>query len=338
MTPGPSRRASRDPRILLRRFAERIGTYALRRVLLSALMLFGVSVLAFSAARLGGDPAEDYARRISGNPTPTTEQTEAARHELGLDRSVLIQYRKWLTSAASGDLGSSYLTLNPVTREFRHRLPISLELVIPSFALALILGIPLGIVAVVHRNRWADNVLRVACLTVASIPGFWLAIILINLFAVRLHLLPITASQGTGAVILPALTLGLPMAAWLARFTRSSMLKTLGDPYVRTATAKGLRRQLIMERHVLRNALVPLVTVLGTTVARLLSGAAIIETIFAWPGLGALAVDAVQRADFPVIQAFVLYTGVTFVAINLLVDVTCVAIDPRIGHSGPLPG
>jgi ABC-type dipeptide/oligopeptide/nickel transport system permease component len=299
-------------------------------------VLFGVSLVAFSAARLAGDPGEDYARRVSGNPTPSVEQTEAARDALGLDRPVLAQYRRWLGSAASGDLGASYLTLAPVASELRHRLPISLELVVPSFALALFLGVPLGTLAAMHRSRWADHLLRLTCLTVASVPGFWLAILLIDLFAVRLHLLPITASQGSGAVVLPALTLGLPMAAWLARFTRSSMLRTMEDDYVRTALAKGVRRDVVMERHVLRNALVPLVTVLGTTAARLLSGAAIIETIFAWPGLGALAVDAVQRADFPVIQAFVLYTGVVFVAVNLVVDLACAAIDPRIRLTGPV--
>jgi ABC-type dipeptide/oligopeptide/nickel transport system permease component len=314
-----------------------MGTYIVRRLLLLVPILFGISVAAFGLVRLAPDPARGYAARVHNNPNPGDAEILSIRHELGLDRPLAEQYATWVGQAVRGRFGSSYTTLQPVRTEFAHRLPVTLELAVPSVVLALLLGVPLGIIAAVHRGRAVDQLLRLACLGGASMPGFWLAILLINLFSVRLHLLPIVYAEGSGSIVLPTLTLALPMSAWLARFTRSSMLQTMDEDYVRTAAAKGVPRQLVMERHVLRNALVPLITVLGGTVARLLAGAAIIETIFAWPGLGAFSVQAVTASDFPVIQAMVVYTGTLFVLINVVVDVAYVAIDPRIRLSPQAP-
>lgn len=309
-------------------------SYVFRRLAWLVPLLFGISSLSFLLARVAGDPTTRYVQRVQQIPQPGPEQIGRARRELGLDRPLLVQYGEWVSGAVRGQLGISYTTLQPVSVEFAHRLPRTLRLVVPGFVLALLLGIPLGIISV-GRGPVGDILMRLICLSGASIPTFWLAVLLIDLFAVRLRLVPIVAAQGDASLVLPVLTLALPMAGWIARFTRSAMLDVVGADYVRTGTVKGVRHSLIMERHVLPNALLPLLTVLGATAAYLLSGAAIVETIFAWPGLGALAIDATRESDYPVIQAFMLYTGTLFVLINLAVDMAYTVADPRVRLQAP---
>lgn len=312
--------------------------YIARSVVLLIPTLLGISLLAFGLAKLApGDPAAEFLRRTTDRP-PTPPEIARARTELGLDRPVIAQYGRWVRRAASGDLGISYATRRPVTTEIQHRIPATLELAIPAALLALLIAIPLGTIAALHRNRAVDQIARVASLAGASIPSFWLALLLIILFAVKFSLVPVAGRQGIASVILPALTLAVTPAAGLARFTRSAMLETLGQEYIVTARAKGLRERLIVRHHALRNALIPVVTAFGISLGHLVAGAVIIESIFAWPGLGKLAVDAILQRDYPVIQGFVLYTGTAFVVINFIVDLSYGVIDPRVRLGDALRG
>lgn len=305
--------------------------YLLRRVLLVVPTLLGVSLLAFALANLTpGDPAEELLRRSTGYQ-PTPEEIARTREELGLDRPIAVQYASWLANAARGDLGTSYGTRRPVTDEIVERIPRTLELAVPAALSALVLALALGMVSAVHRNRWPDQVVRVISVAGASMPSFWLALLLIVLFSLKLSVLPVAGREaGVRSLVLPVVALTLAPMAVLARFTRSAMLETLGDDYVRTARAKGLAGWRVVGRHALRNACIPLVTAFGTSLGHLVSGAVIIETIFLWPGVGKLAVDAILQRDYPMIQGFTLYAGFAFVLLNLLVDLSYGALDPRI--------
>ncbi len=311
--------------------------YVIRRVLLLVPTLLGVSLLAFGLANLTpGDPAAELLRRTSDHP-PSREAVAETRKALGLDRPLFIQYVSWLGDAVTGDLGISYGTRRPVRTEIIHRVPRTLELAVPAALVSLVLALVLGVVSAVNRNGWADQVIRVGSVMGASMPSFWLALLLIILFALKLPVLPVAGREaGARSLVLPILTLALTPTAVLSRFTRSTMLETLGDDYVRTARAKGLSGLRVVGHHALRNACIPIVTAFGTSFGHLISGAVIIETIFLWPGIGKLAVDAILQRDYPMIQGFTLYAGVAFVAINLLVDLSYGAFDPRIrlGHRG----
>ena len=304
--------------------------YTVRRLLLLVPTLLCLSMLAFGVAHLvPGDPAEEYLRRTTDEP-PTPEAVAAVRAELGLDRPLPAEYLHWLGRAVKGDFGISFGTRRPVSEEFAYRLPYTIRLALPAALLALLLALPVGILAAVHRNRWGDQLLRIVSLAGSSMPSFWLALLLIELFAVKAQILPVFGTEGSAALVLPVLTLALTPAAVLARFTRSTMLETLGADWVRTAQAKGVPWKLVVERHVLRGSLVPLVTAFGHSFARLLVGAVIIETIFAWPGVAKLGVDSINQHDYPVLQAFVLYSGALFVVINLIIDLSYGLLDPRI--------
>ena len=309
--------------------------YLLRRILLVVPTLLGVSLLAFALANLTpGDPAEELLRRTTDHP-PTPQAVAETREELGLDRPLAVQYVSWLRNAVVGDLGISYDTRRPVATEILHRVPRTLELAVPAALAALVVAVVLGVVAAVNRNRWPDQVLRVVSVAGASMPSFWLALLLIMVFALELSLLPVAGREaGVRSLVLPVLTLALAPTAVLARFTRSAMLETLGDDYVRTARAKGVGGWRVVGHQALRNACIPLVTAFGTSLGHLVSGAVIIETIFLWPGVGKLAVDAILQRDYPMIQGFTLYAGVAFVAINLVVDLSYGAFDPRVRLTG----
>jgi peptide/nickel transport system permease protein len=312
--------------------------YALRRLALLIPTLLGISLLAFALANLTpGDPAETYLRRVLDRQ-PTPAQVVETREELGLDRPFVVQYLDWVGHAVRGELGVSYSTRRPVVEEIGRRIPFTLELAVPAALLALAIAIPVGVISAVYRNRLPDQVVRVCSLAGASVPSFWLALLLISLFAVRFSLVPVAGRQGPASVVLPIFALALTPAAVLARFTRSTMLETLGEDYVRTARAKGLPGWRVVGRHALRNSLIPVVTAFGTSLGHLLVGAVVIESIFIWPGLGKLAIDAILQRDYPMIQALVLYSGVVFVAINLLIDLSYTLLDPRIRLGGPGEG
>ena len=308
--------------------------YVLRRCLLVIPTLLGISFLAFAMANLApGDPAEEYIRRISDRP-PTPQEVRQVREELGLGGSLVEQYGSWVGRAVQGDLGISYSTRRPVTSELGHRIPFTIQLTVLAAGLALVIALPLGIVSALYRNRLVDQVARVTSLAGASMPSFWLGLSLIVLFAVRLSMVPVAGRGGFDSYILPVVTLAVAPAAVLSRFTRSTMLEILDDDYIRTAHAKGLTAWRAVVNHGLRNALVPLLTAFSISLGHLLSGAVIVETIFVWPGVGKLGLDAIQQRDYPMIQGFVLYAGAAFAAINLLVDLAYGAIDPRIAAAG----
>ena len=307
-----------------------MSAYVVRRTLLVVPTLFGISILAFVLIKLApGDAAANYAARtLQQQPSP--EQITAARQELGLDKPLLVQYTTFVAHAVTGDFGNSYSTRRPVTTELFHRLPATLELAIPAAILALVVGVGTGVVSALYRNRAVDQVMRVGSLAGASLPSFWLALLLIVVFSVQLQWLPTAGRESVSSYVLPILTLAAAPTAVFARFARSAVLETLGEDYVRTARGKGLAEPLVVVRHALRNAMVPVVTQFGTQLGILAAGSVIVENIFAWPGVGQLGLEAIQERDEPVLQAFVLYAGVAFVAINLLVDLSYVVIDPRV--------
>ena len=308
--------------------------YVLRRCLLVIPTLLGISFLAFAMANLApGDPATEFLRRISDRQ-PTPEEVRQVREELRLDESIVEQYGAWVGRAAQGDLGISYSTRRPVTTELGHRIPFTLQLTVLAAGLALLIALPLGIISALYRNRLVDQVARITSLAGASMPSFWLGLSLIVLFAVRLSMVPVAGRGGFESYILPVVTLAVAPAAVLSRFTRSTMLEILDDDYMRTAHAKGLTAWRAVISHGLRNALIPLLTAFSISLGHLLSGAVIVETIFVWPGVGKLGLDAIQQRDYPMLQGFVLYAGAAFAAINLLVDLAYGAIDPRVAAAG----
>lgn len=304
--------------------------YVVRRLLLVIPTLLGVSFLAFALSNLApGDPAEQYLRRVLDR-VPTNEEVKETRHDLGLDRPLVVQYANWTWDAARGELGTSYASRRPVAEEVVRRAGYTLQLVIPAALLALLVALPVGTICAVYRSRPTDQVVRLTALAGASMPSFWLALLLILLFAVHLSLVPVAGRGGLASYALPIATLALEPAAVLSRFTRSTMLETLGEDYVRTARAKGVSRWRVVERHALRNALIPVLTYFGTRLGHLVTSSVIVETIFVWPGIGKLTVDAIATRDFPMVQGVVVFAGLTFALINLLVDLSYAAIDPRI--------
>jgi ABC-type dipeptide/oligopeptide/nickel transport system permease component len=305
-------------------------SYPLRRVLLLLPTVFGVSLLAFGVAHASpGDPAVERFRRVEGR-SPTSEEAAAARRELHLDDPLLRQYGRWVDGAVHGDLGRSFTTGLGVSDELRRGLPATAELTLAASLLALLVAVPSGVFAAVHHNRLIDHVLRLGSLGLASMPSFWLALVLIDLVAVRLSLAPVAGRQGLGSLVLPAVAVAAAPAAVLARFTRAAVLETLGEDHVRTGRAKGLAETRVLFRHALRPSLAPLVTAFGSSLGALLVGSVIVETIFVWPGIGQLSITAIFNRDYPMIQGVVLYAGVTFAVVNLLVDLSYSLVDPRI--------
>lgn len=311
--------------------------YLVRRCLLIIPTLIAISLFAFTLTNIArGDPAEEYARRVT-DAQPTPAVVAEVREELGLDRPFVVQYLDWITDAVRGDLGVSYASRRPVSSELADRIPQTLQLTFLAALLALFIAVPSGIYSATHRNRLFDHLARFGSLAGASMPSFYLALLLIVLFSVRLDWLPVAGRGGLDNLILPSVTLAVAPAAVLARFTRSTMLEVLSEDYVRTARVKGVRGGRVVWSHALRNALVPLVTAFSISIGHLVAGAVIVEAIFVWPGVGSLALDAIRTRDIPMIQGFVLYAGFMFAAINLLVDLAYNLIDPRISRGRDQP-
>ena len=304
--------------------------HVLIRVLSLVPLWLGISVLAFVLSNLApGDPATVMAHRLSDVP-PSEEQIAAVRREYNLDDSLPLRYLRWLGAAARGDLGRSYRTKEPVLDELAAHFPATLMIAGAALLIALFVSLPLGVYAAVRRNEWPDHVARAGALLAASLPSYWLAYLLILFFALGAGWLPVAGREGAGAMVLPAVTLGLGAAARLVRLTRSSLLEVLGEDFIRTARAKGLREGIVIRRHALRGALIPVITMTGITFGHLLGGAVIVERIFAWPGIGSLLMDSIYDRDYPVIQGFVLFMGTIFTLLNLVADISYLWIDPRI--------
>jgi len=304
--------------------------FVLRRLAYLVPVWIGISLVAFMLANLApGDPARLALQRELGRQ-PTAEETAVVREQMGLNDIAPVRYLKWLGDAVTGDLGTSYRTGQPVLDSLADRFPTTLQIAGFGLLLAIAIAIPLGILAAVYRQGPIDHLSRVIALLGASMPSYWVAYLLILLLSVRLGWLPVAGSQTWQHAVMPALTLGIGGSAGLMRLTRSEMLETLNQDYIRTARAKGLRSRPLMLGHALRNTMIPLSTVLGMRFAGMLGGAVIVETIFSWPGIGKLVVDAIFDRDYPMIQGYVIFMGTAFLLINLIVDLGYGVIDPRI--------
>ncbi len=302
--------------------------YIARRLLLTIPVVLGVSIIVFSIIRfIPGDPA----RAIAGvNATP--EFIEQVRVRYALDQPIYIQYGRFLSGMVQGDLGNSIFSGRPVTTEIGERFPRTLLLATISLVIATAIGVTAGIVSATKRNSIFDNASMFIALVGVAAPVFWMALMLQLLFSVRLGLLPATGIGTIRHLILPSLTLGTASAALMARITRSSMLDVLRQDFITTARSKGLNERLVVYKHALKNALIPVVTVLGLQFGILLGGAVLTETVFAWPGVGRLLVDAILRRDYPVVQGTVMMLALLFVLINLTVDIIYAFLDPRIHY------
>jgi len=302
--------------------------YIVRRLLFLVPVLIGVLAFVFlMRALVPGDPLEIM---FLGQMPPDQATLTKLRHELGLDEPLPAQFVRYMWSIARGDLGESIRTRQPVTTELAYRYPNTILLTFASLLVALVVGLGMGILAAVYRDTAIDVGTMMLAMFGLSMPAFWFGLIMITVFAVDLRWLPVMGSAGPVYLILPALTLGLIASTIIARITRSSMLDVLSAPYVRTARAKGLRERFVIMRHALRNALIPVVTILGLQLGGLLGGAFIIEVVFAWHGVGERAIQAISQRDFPVIQGITLVVAATYVLVNLLVDVLYGVLDPRI--------
>ncbi len=308
--------------------------YAARRLLTLPFLLLGISIVSFTLLNLApGDPAYIILKQQNPGDEPPREAVLALRQELHLDDPSPLRYGRWLIAAVRGDLGKSYRSGTPIGKELGRRLPATVMLTGVSLALAVFIGIPLGITSAVWRGSLLDGLSRLLALMGAAVPSYVLALMLILLFAVKLHLLPAIGYGSPKHLILPAIALAAGTSAQLMRLTRASVLEVVRQDYLRTARAKGLPERVVIGRHALRNALLPVVTVLGVSLGHLLGGTVIVETIFGWPGVGKYAVDAIFARDYPVIQGFVLYMALIFLLVNLMVDLAYRWLDPRL-HFG----
>lgn len=310
--------------------------YLVRRLLTTILVALGVTFISFLIIQLvPGDPA-----RIMLGLNATEEKVVQVRRALGLDQPLLVQYVTWLWNLLQGDMGESFITGQSVTEAVMERLPRTLTLAGAALLIALIIALPAGIISALRPRSSMDYAATLFSQVGVSIPDFWMGIMLILVFAATLRWLPPSGYVALSEdpigwlehLILPAITVGIVSGSVLTRFVRSAMLEALHQDYVRTARAKGLQERRVVLRHVLKNAMIPVVTVTGLQLAGLLGGIVVVEVIFAWPGLGRLALDAVQRRDYPMMQGAVLFVALSFALINLLVDILYAYLDPRIKY------
>lgn len=287
--------------------------------------LLGVTLVVFLLLHVSGDPSQ-----LLLPPEASDADRAAFRAAYGLDRPLAVQYVLFLANAARGDLGTSFSYRESTLSVLARRLPATVDLALAALLLALVVSLPAGVLAALHRGSLLDQAVMLGAALGQSIATFWLGLMLILVFAVMLGVLPASGQGSPAHIILPAITLSTSLMALLARLVRSTMLEVLGNDFVRTARAKGLRERAVVLGHVLRNALIPVATVLGVALSNMLGGAVVTETVFAWPGIGTLMYDSVIRRDYPMVLTLVLFVGVAFVSINLLVDLLYSALDPRI--------
>ncbi len=308
--------------------------YLLYRSLTASVVLFGVSVLTFGLIYLTpGDPAETILIQQT-DQQPSQEAIEAFRAEHGLDEPIPVQYVTWVTDALRGDLGESYYSSRPVADMLIQHFPATLELAVAAMVVALVVAVPTGVLSAVYQGSRIDVGSQLAALAGISMPNFWLGYLLIIVFSLHLGLFPVAGRGGPETLVLPAIALGTGMAAIVTRLVRTSMLEVLEEGYVDAARSKGLTERIVVYKHALRNALIPVVTVVGLQFGFVLNGAVVIEIVFQRPGLGSLLVDSIFARDYPVVQGVVLLTAVTFVLSNLLVDLSYRVLDPRIRLGG----
>jgi peptide/nickel transport system permease protein len=303
-----------------------LGNFLLRRLLLLIPVLWGVATLVFLLLHfIPGDPVD----LMLGDSALGTDR-ETLRDQLGLNDPLIVQYLRYFGDLLQGDWGTSLFSKKPVFDEIMERVPATMELMFGAMVVTILVAMPLGLIAAVNKGTWIDQGAMIFSLLGVSIPNFWLGPMLILLFSIHFDLLPVNERGGLEHLILPALTLGTSLASILARITRSSVVETLQAEYIRTARSKGISELRILFRHALRNALIPIVTVIGLQVGVLLSGAIITEAIFDWPGLGNLLISAINSRNYPLVQGCVLFIAGSYVMVNLVIDLLYAYLDPRI--------
>ena len=308
-----------------------MARYVAARLVWLIAVLLAVSAVTFALGALApGDPAVIVFERTRPGQSPSPQELESLRQEMGLDGPLPVQFVRWLGRAVRGDLGASWSTGEAVAASVRERLPRTALLAGAALVLSVAMAIPAGVLAAYRRNTIVDHLCRVGALVGASLPGFLVAYLLILYLAVRADLFPVFGFGSPANLALPALTLALGSAGSLTRFTRAAVLDVLAAPYVQAGRAKGVSTARLLFDHALRNAALPVVTVVGLSLAGLLGGAFVVEWIFNWPGLGTLAVNAITTKDYPVIQGFVLVTATAYVLVNFLTDLAYAALDPRV--------
>ena len=314
--------------------------YIQRRILLMVPILIGVTLAVFLMLHaLPGDPVLMMLTEHSGGAAPTVtgtitdEMYENMRRELGLDKPLHEQYIKFLFDVISGDWGNSFRTQLPVSEMLLKNLPYSIDLALASLGVSLIVGLILGIIAAIKRGTWIDNLTMTLAVTGVSMPNFWLGIMLLLIFSLNLRWIPAVApADSWQSLILPSLALGFSAAAIIARLVRSNLIDIFNQDYIRTARAKGLMEYVVVARHALKNAMIPVITVAGLQFGNLLGGTVIIETVFARPGLGMIMIEGIMEKDFPVVQGAVLFAAIAYVVANFVVDITYAYLDPRITY------
>ena len=300
--------------------------YIIKRLLMLIPVLLGVAFIIFAIMNVAeGDPVYQVA-----GPDATEEQLEALREEMSLNGSLIERYFRYILNLLRGDLGTSYVSKMDVMKLYLQRLPNTLKLASLAMFVAVIISVPLGIVAAVNQNSWKDTLAMILALLGLSMPNFWLGLLLMLLFSLKLGWFPSGGAEGFRSVVLPAVTVGVGLAALLTRTTRSSMLDVLRQDYLRTARAKGVSERKVVYHHALRNALIPIITIFGVQFSNVLGGSVLAETVFAWPGVGRLVVDAIDQRDIPTVTGALIMTTMLVTIVNLVVDIVYAYVDPRI--------
>lgn len=307
-----------------------MSKYLVQRLLLAIPVLLGVSITVFLMMHLiPGDPALAMLR---GQPTVTEADIERIRHQMGLDDPIPVQYLKYMGRVLQGDFGESVKAHRPVLTMIGEQAWPTIQLAVAAMVAAVVIGVVLGTISALRQNTWVDSLSMLVALFGVSMPSFWFGLILIYVFSLRLGWFPVTGQGGWERLVLPAVALGMDFSAITARLVRSSLLEVLRQDYILTARAKGLREQVVISRHALRNALIAVVTIIGLQFGYLLGGAVVIETVFARQGIGRLAITAILSKDFPLVQGIVLLAALVYVGVNLLVDLSYSLLDPRIHY------
>ena len=308
-----------------------MGRYMARRLLQSVVVIFGVTLIAFGVMFLSGDPTYLLLGEVGGL---SEEQIAEFRSQMGFDRPIIIQYLDYMGGVVRGDFGKSYYHGVSNLELIIEFMPATIQLGMTALVISLLLGIPIGIIAATNRGRIIDHLSMILALVGQAMPVFWLGLLLILIFAVRLRWFPVSGRDSWLHLVLPAVALASYSVALNARMVRSSMLEVLGQDYIRTARVKGLTEWVILYKHAFKNALIPVITLIGIQIGFLLGGSVITETIFAWPGMGRLVVQAINTKDIPLVQASVIVFALIFIGVNLLVDLSYAYLDPRIRLSG----
>jgi peptide/nickel transport system permease protein len=303
--------------------------YIFKRIALLIPVILGVTFISFALLYIApGDPVQ---KKLQAQGTIVTEEVlENAREEMGLNKPFIIQYLNWLKDFLHGDLGNSYESGTPVSKKMLTAMGPTILLALSSMILTLVISIPAGIYLAIHKNRFCDYFIRLLTFIGNSIPNFLAALLLIYIFCLKFHLLPVLAQYSIKGLILPMVSLSIVMTSKFIRQIRAAVLEELGKEYVWGARTRGVREKVILYRNVLHNSMITIITLIGLSVGSLLAGTAIIETIFSWPGLGKMVIDAINIRDYPVIQGFVIWMAVVYVFINLLTDISYRILDPRV--------